>query len=949
MSGQNRSRAGLWAFVAMVALLGLLVGPRVSAGRAGMQATPVGGTPAASLPGGTPQAELQGTPEGATPVGGTPVAGGEGGVAPVDLDVLFIGAHPDDEAFGLSTYGQWNEEAGVEAGVITITRGEGGGNAVGEEEGPALGLLREAEERRAVGRAGIEHIYNLDLVDFYYTVSAPLTEEVWGVEETLEKVVRVVRATRPDVIVTMNPAPSPGNHGHHQVAARLAVEAFAVAADPSVFPEQIADEGLPAWRAAKIFRGGFAGEAPTGPACASAFVPAEPTDVVQGVWSGRTSARNGGATWAEVEREAQREYASQGWAVFPDVATDPVELPCDFFTLVDSRVPFSLGNSSPTAMLEGALTPAAGGLPLGTEFYLSTDRFDVAPGQSIEVTAHARSGGAELADATVALTAPEDWEVEGEGVLGTVGADGEATTTFTVTVAADAAVETRGRLVGTLAAGGLQGATAEAVRVVPPVRGTIEPLPQVAQFREWAASTGAPQLDGLIDPLLSLGAGETRDVRVDLVNRGDAPADGVVDLALPAGFSADAPSQPFSGLAPGDTGSVTFRITNTDPALPTANEGGDYPLTVVTRGGDAVGSQRAALNLVPTTAVPQAATAPTVDGQEGAGEYAGPQLDLSRLWEGDDPESPADASGTAKATWVGNDLYLLVNVVDDTLGTVLPERDARRHWRTDSVEIAIDPRGTSENTATTFKIGAFPTMAEGNPAAARDADNNQGPVAQTAPGLEVASTVSEPYAGYTLEVKIPLEALPAAVDPARMTLNVFIYDSDTQDKTGQTRLGWSTFDGVQGDPYRWGRATMDGYAPPADRPTEPAEPSLPLDPTRSVTSPQSILQAATDGVALAGDPAAPADTGVALLAPPTVTGDRVSFDLRAAGDGTARVFLWNGTAVVGERTLDLAAGETVTLDLPLVAGEDLAGPTYLLVGFEAGAGGTTSLAMPLSD
>ncbi len=87
-------------------------------------------------------------------------------ISNVDLDVLVIGAHPDDEAFGLATYGQWNEYADVEVGVITITRGEGGGNAVGTEEGPALGLLREREERQAVSAAGISHIYNLDKVDF---------------------------------------------------------------------------------------------------------------------------------------------------------------------------------------------------------------------------------------------------------------------------------------------------------------------------------------------------------------------------------------------------------------------------------------------------------------------------------------------------------------------------------------------------------------------------------------------------------------------------------------------------------------------------------------------------------------------------------------------------------------------------------------------------------------
>ena len=67
------------------------------------------------------------------------------------LNVLFVGAHPDDEAFTIPAFGQWAEDSGLKTGVVTITRGEGGGNAVGPEEGPALGILREGEERRAVG------------------------------------------------------------------------------------------------------------------------------------------------------------------------------------------------------------------------------------------------------------------------------------------------------------------------------------------------------------------------------------------------------------------------------------------------------------------------------------------------------------------------------------------------------------------------------------------------------------------------------------------------------------------------------------------------------------------------------------------------------------------------------------------------------------------------------
>ncbi|MDQ3767015.1 MAG: PIG-L family deacetylase [Actinomycetota bacterium] len=247
----------------------------------------------------------------------------------VDLDVLFVGAHPDDEAFNLCTFGQWDEYRGMETGVVTITRGEGGGNAVGPEEGPPLGLLREDEERRA----GIENIFYLDTVDFYYTVSAALTEEVWGHDETLVKIVRLVRTTRPEVIVTMDPAPVPGNHGNHQYAARLATEAFYAAAEPGMFPEQLSTEGLRLWRTASIFRQGANSKAtPTGPGCDVTAL--EPTDNVFAVWDGRWSARHG-KRWSQVEVEAQREYSSQGWSVFGDAPSDPAEIPCDLYTLID--------------------------------------------------------------------------------------------------------------------------------------------------------------------------------------------------------------------------------------------------------------------------------------------------------------------------------------------------------------------------------------------------------------------------------------------------------------------------------------------------------------------------------------------------------------------------------------------------------------------------------------
>ncbi|MGE3310408.1 MAG: sugar-binding protein, partial [Limisphaerales bacterium] len=140
-----------------------------------------------------------------------------------------------------------------------ITRGEGGGNMVGTQAGPALGVLREAELRDCLRVLGVRYCYFLDQEDFFYTESLAASLRKWRKEEALAKLVRLVRSLRPEIILTMNPAPNPGQHGHHQAAGVLATEAFAAAADPNRFPDQLADEGLAVWQARKLFYGGASG------------------------------------------------------------------------------------------------------------------------------------------------------------------------------------------------------------------------------------------------------------------------------------------------------------------------------------------------------------------------------------------------------------------------------------------------------------------------------------------------------------------------------------------------------------------------------------------------------------------------------------------------------------------------------------------------------------------
>ncbi|KQU65518.1 hypothetical protein ASD62_08595 [Phycicoccus sp. Root563] len=864
--------------------------------------------------------------------------------SPVDLGALFIGAHPDDEAGQLSAYGEWKEKYGLRTGVITVTRGEGGGNAVGPEEGPALGLLREKEERAAVGKAGITDVFNLDKVDFYYTVSAPLTQQIWDHEQTLGKVVRIIRQTRPEILSTMNPAPSPGNHGNHQEAGRLAIEAFTAAADPTRFPEQLSKEGLKTWAPLRLLVRGSAATAPNGAACATGFTLKDTTQNVYGVWSGERA--KSGKTWAAIERDAQRLYASQGWATFPDVSSDPNALGCDYFQQVDSRVPFPAPGSAaagrPSASLDGAVTHAAGTVPLGTRMRVATTRFGVLAGApftaTVEVTAPAKG----LHDARLVPSVPSGWTVAGSGAIGTLKAGRTVTKTFTVTPAAGAAVGDRARVAATLRSDEGSGYSDRPVQVVAPVAGTQQLLPQVADFERWTgAAAGQPQLSGTVSPVLTLASGGSRQVRVDLRNNSASAQSGTVALALPAGFTASPGTAAYGPVAAGGTGSVTFTVTNSDPSLKTSNQGGtpaapagDYAYTIRTTSSAGSSTASAALELVPRTTIAQAPTAPSVDGVDTAGEYPGAAIDISRLWEGTACDSAADCSATAKLAWRDDTLYVLVDVTDDTLGTKLDAADCKRHWRTDSVELAIDPRGTSENTSTTFKAAILPVTAEGGPCYERDADNHQGPGAQTAPGMKVASKVRS--GGYTVETSIPMSLLPGAVDPEHLGLNLFVYDSDTQDLTGQTRIGWSTWGGVQGDPYRWGQATVAGYTPPAGRPTTAPEPVIPLSALSSLDSPQSLRQAVAIDVPLAGG-AASTRAASGWVDKARLRGDTALVRMRANSAGSAHVHVVDSSGTVGSRTVQVAAGRH---EYGVVLDRAPEGSVTVYVGWQDAAGGT---------
>ncbi|BCJ66576.1 sugar-binding protein [Polymorphospora rubra] len=865
----------------------------------------------------------------------------------VDLDVMFIGAHPDDEAGQLGMLGYWNEYHDMKAGVITTTRGEGGGNATGLEEGPELGILREAEERRAVGWAGIEHIYNLDALDFYYTASAPLTEQVWNYESSLSRIVRVLRMTRPEVIITMNPSATQGNHGNHQEAAMLAVEAFYAAADPAAFPEQITEEKLKPWRVSRIFQSGGSGSSSTGPACETTFTPARPDNVIFGTWQGYESARHDGTRWNQVTTWARREYVSQGWGGSADPSSNPANINCNRLTLIDSRTPYPDPNvGAGTAALQGATLRAPGGLPLGTEVHVQPEQWEVLAGVPFKVKTVVRAEQA-IAGGKVSVDAPEGWTVSGSGNIGWIGPRKDIVATFTVTPPQDLTAGTRFRLNATLTSkNDGAGSSSALVQATAPVRGTLEPLPEIGNFREWTQRHKVQSLDALIESMLSIPSGGTRDVRVDLHNHSHEAQSGTVKLHVPAGFTVAQQDLPYSDLQPGAKGAVTFSVTNSDASLPTSNRApnnGAYPVQIETTHNGGSATEPGVFNLVPVTAIPKASSAPVVDGTAGPGEYTGEVIDISTRWEG--TAAPAeDISGTAQLTFTDDALYVMLSITDDVLGTVLPAEDCKRPRRNDNVEFGIDPRGDSANTSTVFNVALFPITkdpANGNPPCfARERDNHQGPGPETAPGMEVASVVtSNPYVGYRIEAKIPFSVLPDAIDPARMGMNILVNDSDTQDLTAQTRVGWSTWSGVRADPWRWGVATLDGLA---NQPSAPKAPIMPDTAAMSVNSPQTILQSSSDKVAPGGWPALPKNT---ITVPKLfASDDAVTLRLRAKAAGTANVYVWDGNKVLAQKTVEVT-GNNLDLVLPLTA--PLPAGSTLLVSYERD-GATTGVAYVLS-
>lgn len=162
--------------------------------------------------------------------------------------VLYIAAHPDDENTRLLAYLSLGENA--ETAYLSLTRGDGGQNLIGDELGYKLGVLRTQELLAARSYDKANQFFSR-AVDFGYSKSASESLVKWGENEILSDVVKVIRKFKPDIIITRFPPDKRGGHGHHTASAMLAIEAFEKAADPEFIPEQVKEFGT--WETSSIY------------------------------------------------------------------------------------------------------------------------------------------------------------------------------------------------------------------------------------------------------------------------------------------------------------------------------------------------------------------------------------------------------------------------------------------------------------------------------------------------------------------------------------------------------------------------------------------------------------------------------------------------------------------------------------------------------------------------
>jgi LmbE family N-acetylglucosaminyl deacetylase len=606
------------------------------------------------------------------------------GAALLKVDVMAILAHPDDETGMATALASLALNEGATVANIYCTRGEGGGNMVGTHWGPSLGVLREAELRDCLNRLGVRYCFFLDQRDWAYTESMSATLGAWDRDVALNRLVRYIRSMRPEIILTMNPTPNPGQHGHHQSAAILATEAFVAAADPSRYPEQISKEGLKIWQPRKLYSTGSLSE--------------------YGVEvSGAQQVGN--VSLASVVGEALSNHRSQG---FGRMLGAPWLNRSRHFSLIKAVTPFRTEKSFFDGLPVEGLTPS---------------------------------------------------------------------------------------LVPPPARGNRGGQNAVHARLIP--------RPAITRYEEWVKALDVEHIAMEFLPDIPVIEGEKNEIFIEVINPFESPQRASVSLFGGPGIEFDA-MQMTNSFSPG-VSKIPFIV------MPTT--GGDHKIRIEVRCNEMTSESQALLHTVPSTRIHWVDSIPGADSSQMDGKGFAPlEIGAAQRVQGK-IDSEDDSRAEVWLAHDGEQMSVEVRVWDDSVVSNIAAGDIRGHWRSDSVEICIDPDGGAEDSFGCYKIGIFPFVEGLGAKAARDADANQGPIEETAPGTQVVS--KRLIDGYWVKAIIPLSEVGIVPNGEDFFgFNVIIYDGDKKDAAigeniNESRIAWSARSGVQGRPEDWGRIRFE--------------------------------------------------------------------------------------------------------------------------------------------
>ena len=221
--------------------------------------------------------------------------------------VMHIAAHPDDENNLLLSY--MAKERLLQTQYLSLTRGDGGQNLIGSEQGEYIGIIRTQELQNARRIEGTQQLF-ARAYDFGFSKTREETLKFWGEGKILADVVFLIRKYQPDIIITRFPPDARAGHGHHNSSAYLAEEAFKLCGDATKFPEQL--KYVKVWQPKRVVWNSYSpGFQNNKPGEKGSYIPVD--------LSGFNSYI--GKSYTELAAEARSMHKTQGFGVAPNRTT----------------------------------------------------------------------------------------------------------------------------------------------------------------------------------------------------------------------------------------------------------------------------------------------------------------------------------------------------------------------------------------------------------------------------------------------------------------------------------------------------------------------------------------------------------------------------------------------------------------------------------------------------